>query len=214
MKYRLQLSALAVTSATLLTTSLAQAQGTASSPSTVHVHDPSSDVFWVGGPNDSINGPAPYPIDLDASGGPWRKQFYSSPTAGFGGGGTFREVILNAGNEPWTDWHEINANLGSHGAIWGTSSVIDVRIDGTSISYATSVTGGNTLNIDNFSQPVLPGQVLEIDKQFEATTEQFVGPNTLVYTLLQYPTTTIPEPACIASALAGLALLAMSRVRT
>ena len=212
MKHRTLLIVSAVGLATLAAAPAAQAQGTASSPSTVHVHDPSSGAFWVGGPNDSINGPAPYPIDLDASGGPWRKQFYSSSTTGFGGGGTFREVILNAGNEPWTDWHEINANLGSHGAVWGPGSVLDVRIDGTSISYTSSVIG-NQLNIDNFSQPVLPGQVLEIDKQFQATTQHGVTPTTLIYTLLQYPTTTIPEPATTASALVGLALLAMRRVR-
>ncbi|MEM8945373.1 MAG: PEP-CTERM sorting domain-containing protein [Planctomycetota bacterium] len=169
------------------------AQGTAGSPSTVHVHDPSSNTFWVGGPNDTINGPGPIPIDLDASGGPWRKQFWSSPITGFGGGGIFYETILNVGTEPWTDWHEINAALGSHGAAWGPSSVSGMWIDGVPITYSQSVSG-SVLDIDNFSQPVLPGQVLEIEKQFAVTTLNFSPPNTLAYTLLEYPTT-IPEPA-------------------
>lgn len=182
------------------------AQGTATSPSTVHVHDPSTDTFWVGGPNDTINGPAPIPIDLDASGGPWRKEFFSSPISGFGGGGTFVETILNAGTEPWTDWHEINAGLGSHGGGWGPASVMEVRVNGNPITFSTTVTG-STLDIDNFSQPVLPGQLLEIEKQFAVTTLNFSQPNTLAYTLLEYPTTNIPEPAGASLLLLGAGTL-------
>lgn len=199
-------------SAILLTllSSNARAQGTATSPSTVHVHDPSTNIFWVGGPNDTINGPGPIPIDLDASGGPWRKQFYSSPTVGFGGGGTFVETILNVGTEPWTDWHEINADLGSHGAIWGLGSVTSLEVDGVPITFNTSLSGVNTLNIDTFSQPVLPGQILRIEKQFAITTLNFSQPNTLAYTLLEYPTT-IPEPGTLALLMCGLTAVAITR---
>ncbi|QDS98066.1 PEP-CTERM sorting domain-containing protein [Adhaeretor mobilis] len=199
--------ALILGSAWLLASTVAFAQGTASSPSTVHEVDPSTNTVWIGGPNDLINGPAPYPIDLDASGGPWRKQIYSGPIAGSGGGILFRETILNAGTEPWTDWHEINVNLGSQVGIWGTSSVTDLRINGTSIGFTTSVTGTMILDVDSFSQPVLPGDVLEIDKQFALTTALFSPPNTLLYTLLEFPTSTIPEPTTLVLlAVCGVAL--------
>lgn len=195
---------------TAMVTQRAAAQGTANSPSTTHAWDDVNGIFWVGGPNDTVNGPLPIPIDLDANGGPWQKEFFSNATSGFGGGGAFRETILNAGTEPWTDWHETNLNIGSHGAAWGSNSVTDVRINGVSIGYSASVTG-STLNIDHFSLPVFPGQVLEIDKQFAVTTVNFVGPNTLIYTLAEFPTT-IPEPASLALlGLGGLALFALRR---
>ncbi|QEG35720.1 hypothetical protein [Bythopirellula goksoeyrii] len=176
----------------------ALAQGTANSPSTQHVVDVTNSIVWIGGPNDTINGPLPIPIDLDANGGPWRKQIYSNSTSPFfGGSPVFRETILNAGTEPWTDWHEINLNLGQIGANWGSgNAATEVRVDGTSISFTASVSG-QTLNLDNFSQPVLPGQVLEIEKHFEITTDNVVGPNTLLFTLAEFPTTTIPEPATL-----------------
>ncbi len=195
-----KLSTLAMLSfaTTMLACQSTFAQGTANSPSTTHVVDPSNTIVWIGGPNDTINGPLPIPIDLDANGGPWRKEIYSNSTSPFfSGSPIFRETILNAGTEPWTDWHEINLGNGQIGAAWGSgNAVTDVRVNGNSISYSASVTG-QTLNIDNFSQPVLPGQILEIEKHFEITTQNIVAPNTLLFTLAEFPTTTIPEPASL-----------------
>ena len=185
----------------ILSTSWAAAQGTATSPSTVHNIEPSTNIAWIGGPNDLINGPLPYPIDLDASGGPWRKALVADPVSGYGGGSLFlRETILNAGTEPWTDWHEILVNNGSHSGVWG--SVTDLRINGSSITFNATISGpGTVLDLDTFSQPVLPGDVLEIDKQLGPLSALFVGPGTTVNSLLEYPTTTIPEPGSIVLAL-------------
>lgn len=189
--------------ATLLSCgALAVAQGTANAPSTAHEIDPVTNVVWIGGPNDAINGPDPYPIDLDVDGLPWRKSVNASSSAGFGGGTLLlSETILNAGDEPWTDWHEIDANIGSHGTVWG--DVLDVRINGTSITYSETVTA-TTIDLFDFSQLVMPGDVLEIDKTLLALTDNFVGPGTLVASILEYPT--IPEPA--SAMLAALGCLA------
>lgn len=198
--------------ALMLLSSSIFAQGTATSPSTAHIIDPSSNIAWIGGPNDTINGPGPIPIDLDASGGPWRKAISAGPVSGYGGGGLFfRETIQNVGTEPWTDWHEINLNNGSHSASWG--SVTDMRINGTSITFNTTISGsGTVLDLDTFSQPVLPGDVLEIDKQLGPMTAQFVGPNTLVTSLLEFPTTNVPEPSTmLLSLLGGIGLSALRR---
>lgn len=206
-KYTFLAVLIAVTSASSLT----NAQGTALSPSTVHAVDASTNVVWIGGPNDTINGPAPYPIDLDATGGPWRKAIVSDPLAGYGGGSLFfRETIQNVGTEPWTDWHEVMLNNGSHPSTWG--AVTDLRVNGTSISYTATVVGGTTLDLDNFSQPVLPGDILEIDKQYGPTTSLFVGPGTTINNLLQWPTTNVPEPSSLASVF-GLAVIGLSRRR-
>lgn len=179
-------------------------QGTATAPSTVHLIDSGTGVVWIGGPNDTINGPGPIPIDLDVNGLPWRKALTSSGNGFFGGSILMRETIINSGTEPWTDWHEIDAKVGSHGTAW--NSVTDVRINGTSILFNATVTG-NTIDLDSFSQPALPGDVLEIDKQLDALTRNVVGPGVLVASILEYPTT-IPEPSgMMLAVLAGGGLL-------
>ena len=165
------------------------AQGTATSPSTVHV--PYSDGnLYVGGPNDLINGPAPYPIDLDITGGPWRKQMKTDPLAGGGFGGKLIETIQNVGTEPWYDWHETFIGGGIGGAWLGMNSVL---VNGNPITFNTTITGSD-LTIDNFSQPVMPGDVLTLDKAL-VTTANVIGPDQVLFTVLEYPT---PEPASAA----------------
>lgn len=196
-RYAFHLFALA---AIPLMVSPAWAQGTATSPSTAHTIDPSTNVVWIGGPNDTMNGPGPIPIDLDVNGGPWRKAISASSSAGFGGGSLIlRETILNAGTEPWTDWHEIDFHIGSHGTIWG--DVSELRINGTAITYDATISG-STIDLDNFSQPVLPGDVFQIEKVLEAVTDNFVGPGTLVASIGEFPTT-IPEPSTALLLLSG-----------
>jgi len=152
--------------------------------------------------NDSVNGPAPYPIDLDVSGPPWRKAILSDPVAGFGSGGlTFIETVLNAGDEPWYDWHEDVISV-EVGAAW--AGVTSVTIDGNPITFNETITGGN-ITIDGFSSPVLPGEVMVIEKQLY-TTANIVGPDKPLVNVLEYPT---PEPG--SAALLGLGAVALVR---
>lgn len=188
----------------------ANAQGTANAPATQHTIDFNTLDVWIGGANDAINGPQPFPIDLDASGGPWTKQIFSDPTSGYHGGEiNFRETILNSGTEAWDEWHEINLQIGSHGAVWGIVS--DIRINGLSIGYTATV-NGSAFDLTGFTQLVLPGDVLEIDKAFIAATENAVGPGVLAYTIAQFPGRGIPEPASLLLLTVGCTLLPRRRV--
>lgn len=182
----------------------AMAQGTATSPSTVHVLAGDGNMY-VGGPNDLANGPAPYPIDLDITGGPWRKQMKTSPLSAGGAPGKLIETIQNVGAEPWHDWHETFIS----GGIAGNWSAVDsVLINGSSITFDQSLIG-SMLTIDNFSQPVLPGDVLTLTKSM-VTTDNVIGPDQVLFTVLEYPT---PEPATALLLAAGCApcLLRKSR---
>lgn len=170
----------------LIWTSGVMAQGTATSPSTVHVLANDGNMY-VGGPNDLVNGPAPYPIDLDITGGPWRKQMKTGPVSGGGAPGKLIETIQNVGTEPWHDWHETFISGGIGGNWSGMDSVL---INGTAITFDQSIIG-TTLSIDNFSQPVLPGDVLTLTKSM-ITTDNVIGPDQVLFTVLEYPT---PEPA-------------------
>ena len=174
------------------------AQGTALSPSTVHVLANDGNLY-VGGPNDTVNGPAPYPIDLDITGGPWRKQMKTDPLTGGGFSGKLIETIQNVGTESWYDWHETFIN----GGIFGNWSAMDsVLINGNPIAFDQAIIG-STLTIDNFSQPVLPGDVLTLTKSL-ITTDNVIGPDQVLFTVLEHPT---PEPA--SAALLGLGALAL-----
>lgn len=195
------------------TSSLALGQGTATAPSTVHLIDGDTNIVWIGGPNDSVNGPAPIPIDLDVNGLPWRKGLVSDADGFDGGSILIRETIFNSGTEPWTDWHEIDAGIGSHGTTWG--DVSEVRINGTSITFNATVTP-TTIDLDTFSMPVLPGDVLQIEKRLQVLTDNVVGPGVLVASLLEYPTTTVPEPGSVllTAGAFGLLLAGISRRRS
>ncbi len=177
------------------------AQGTAAGPTTQHLFDSSLNEGWIGGPNDLINGPAPFPIDLDLNGQPWTKDIISSGIF-VGGGMTLHETILNAGTEPWWDWHE-QVTGAAIGAGWNT--VASVKINGSPITFNTTLGAGAVLTLDGFSQPVLPGDVFEITKTL-ITTDNVVGSAQLLVTITEYPT---PEPASMT--VMGLGLLAISR---
>ncbi len=184
----------------LIATTPIMAQGTASGPTTQHLFNPASNEVWVGGPNDTVNGPAPFPIDLDLNGLPWTKEITSSGTF-VGGGMTLHETILNAGTEPWWDWHE-QVTGAAIGAGWNT--VLSVKVNGLPITFNTSISGID-LTLDGFSQPVLPGDVFEITKNL-ITTENVVASGQLLVTVTEYPT---PEPASLT--VMGLGILVMCR---
>ena len=190
------------------------AQGTASGPNTSHLVDPNSpNDIWIGGINDPIYGPSPYPIDLDPTGLPWTKDVLETPGTVVSGTITIYETIQNVGTEPWTDWHEIAFSGGTLGGVW--NSVLDLRVNGSSITYTATITGGgSTLTLDNFSQPVLPGDVFEIDKTLTLTGTS-AGTGGLLFRIAEYPTTNIPEPgsaSLLCSAL-GCACLMVRRGR-
>ncbi len=186
-----------------ITVTPVMAQGTAAGPTTQHLFDSTLNEGWIGGPNDLINGPAPFPIDLDINGQPWTKDIISSGVF-VGGGMTLHETILNAGTEPWWDWHE-QVTGAAIGASWNT--VTSVKINGSPITFNTTVGVGSLLTLDGFSQPVLPGDVFEITKTL-ITTDNVVGSAQLLVTITEYPT---PEPASLA--VMGLGLLAISQRR-
>ncbi len=192
-------------STSLLVATAALAQGTATGPSTVHLAD-NTGVAYAGGPNDTINGPAPYPIDLDPTGPPWRKAIVSDPLTGFAGFGSFNmvETVQNVGTEPWFDWHE-DLFGGALGVGW--NGVLSVTVNGSPITFNETILG-NSLWIDTFSQPVLPGDVMTIDKTM-ITTSNVVAPNVTLFEILEYPT---PEPGSAALMGAGVLLL-IRRVR-
>ena len=112
------------------------------------------------------------------------------------------------GTEPWTDWHEISYSGSTVGADW--DSVLDLRVNGSSISYTASISGA-MLTLDNFSQPVLPGDVFEIDKTMVLTGTS-AGTSGLLFRIAEYPTTKVPEPTGVALTACGL-LMTLRRRR-
>jgi len=192
---------------TFLITTAALAQGTALGPSTVHTAD-NTGTAYAGGPLDFINGPAPYPIDLDPAGAPWRKTINSDLVAGFIGTGSFTmiETVQNVGTEPWLDWHE-DLFAVALGVAW--DSVTSVTVNGVPITFNQTITS-NSLWIDTFSQPVLPGDVFVIEKDL-ITTSNVVAPGQALFQILEFPT---PEPASLAlMVFGGIALLSRSGQR-
>ena len=175
----------------------ALAQGTATGPITFHTVDP--------GPLVVIGNPAnPFPIDLDPVGPPWIKNI-SDPNGNINNGGTLNlnETIINVGNEPWYDWHE-HILPDATGAVPGAWTSVLMTVNGNPV--VLNATGLNTpnLTLDNFSQPVLPGDILNIRK----TIDVFISPVPLQMQIVEYPT---PEPA--SAALLGLGSLAVLRRR-
>lgn len=173
----------------------AYAQGTATGPFTSHIVDP--------GPIVLIGDPAsPIPIDLDPTGPPWFKSItdpnavITVPTLL-----TMIETIENVGTEPWYDWHEHilpNAAGVSSPSTWVS---VKLSVNGVPIGFSSGGLGTGDLWVDSFSQPVLPGDVLVVEKEVEAfpLTSGTSGP---ILRIQEYPT---PEPA-------SLALLGVSTV--
>jgi len=110
---------------------------------------------------------SPISIDLDPTGLPWSKGFFDD--RGFtSGGGTLDnfETILNAGTEAWGDWHEhLIGDPASASAPSFWSAAVSLEVNGSPITFSATGIGTKDLWFDNFSLPVLPGDVLTIHKQ-------------------------------------------------
>jgi hypothetical protein len=180
----------------LAMSSTAWAQGTATGPFTSHFVTPGPEVL-VG---DAAN---PIPIDLDPTGSPWFKSItdpnglITSTTAL-----SMTETILNVGTEPWFDWHQVilpNA-AGVPSSTWLS---VDLLINGSPITFSSTGLGTAILDVDTFSQPVLPGDILTIQNVVEVF--PVPPPSTgAILRLQQFPT---PEPA--SAGLIGLGALTL-----
>ncbi len=177
------------------------AQGTATGPFTGHTVDP--------GPIVLIGDPAsPIPIDLDPLGSPWLKSITDPSGVVTNPAGELLvmiETIQNVGTEPWLDWHEhiLPNAAGVSSSTWFS---VKLSINGSLIGFTPTGLGTADLWLDNFSLPVLPGDVLVIEKEVEVfpLLPGTAGP---ILRIQEYPT---PEPA--SAALMGLgSLLLMAR---
>jgi len=174
-------------------THTAMAQGTATGPASGVAVDPGPNVF-IG----SLI--TPIAIDLDPLGPPWTKGIFD-PNGNVTAPGVLKmtETILNFGDEPWTDWHEIilDPPAGLPQSNW--VDVAGLTVNGTSITFDMAGLGTPTLDLFNFSQPVLPGDIFVIEKFVEVYPT--TGP---MLRIEEYPT---PEPASAALIGAGALLL-------
>jgi len=175
------------------TCNTALAQGTATGPITSHIVDPGP-IVLIGDPTN------PIPIDLDPFGQPWTKNISDSNGNIISGGPlSLDETIINVGNEPWFDWHE-HILPDATGAVPGKWITVTMAINGSSILFNAVGLGTSDLWLDTFSQPVLPGDVLNIRKVIDVTP----GPALVQLSIQEYPT---PEPA--SAALIGLGALGL-----
>ena len=186
-------------------TSQASAQGTATGPFTGHPVVTGPEVL-IGDPNN------PQPIDLDPNGLPWSKGIFDpNILLGVGGPLDMYETIVNVGTEAWGDWHEeiLGPPAGLPPAIW--SSVVSMEVNGSPITFTATGLGSQTLWLDNFSQPVLPGDVLTIHKVAEVFPNSAGATGVPLMRIEEYPTPYIPEPTTLA--LLGLGLIGVSLQR-
>jgi hypothetical protein len=168
--------------------SVAFGQGTATGPFSSHVITGTFVEIDAGGG-------VPFPIDLDPGGLPWTKDIID-PFGTFLPGGvlTIRETIVNVGNEPWFDWHE-HILPDAVGAIPGVWTSVNLLINGGPIAFLPTGLGTADLWLDNFSQPVLPGDILTVNKEVQVFASTGGVPGAPLLTIEEYPT---PEPASAA----------------
>jgi hypothetical protein len=199
MKYQLSIRlvlAFAIAMTLYVLCNRVHAQGVAGSPFTIHAVQP--------GPQVIIGNPVPMPIDLDPSGGPWLKNI-GDPNFQAPGPATIDlfETMQNVGTEAWGDWHEhlLPAPSGLPDHTW--AGVVSVTINGNPITYTANISpSGLTLDLFNFSQPVMPGDIFSIHKQINTVGSG--GVSGAFIRLQQYPTPAVPEPSAIVLALGAL----------
>lgn len=184
LKYLLATSIITLTLASM--PNIVLAQGTATGPVTTHIVEPGP-VVNIGS---LIN---PIPIDLDPVGPPWFKNIMDPngvltvPTDLM-----FNETIINVGTEPWYDWHEV---ILAPPVTLPQSNWLNVNllVNGNAISFNSTGLGTPTLDLFDFSQPVMPGDILEIQKIVGAYDTTAVSGAFL--RIMEYST---PEPASLA----------------
>jgi hypothetical protein len=134
----------------------------------------------------------PIPVSLDPNGPVWGKNF-TGPNGGpfsypaFGPPLPVHELLVVAGNLPWTDWHEdvLDPNWA-----WANPTIL---VNGSVPPGLTTSLSGGSLSF--FFNPVAPGSLIDIRKDLV-----FNGlPGTVFSGTLpihEYPTG-VPEPASI-----------------
>jgi hypothetical protein len=183
----------------------ATAQGVAGGLVTFHSLQP--------GPQAIIgNSATPIPIDLDPTGPAWFKNIGDPLGAAAGPSSvTLIETIQNVGTEAWGDWHEFlfpaPAGLAPH--FW--TSVVGLSVNGNPITFTATGLGGQTLDLFNFSQPVLPGEIFTIQKTLQVAGTANVSGAFL--RISQYPTPHVPEPGCLVLAAMAVSGVSLSRRR-
>ncbi len=186
----------------LVTSNSVFAQGTANGPNTLHTVDPGP-IVVIGNPTN------PMPIDLDPVGQPWTKTITDPNFLILNGGPlNLNESIINVGSEPWYDWHE-HILPDATGAYPGDWSFVQMSVNGNPITFNALGIGTPNLWLDTFSQPVLPGDILNIRKIIDVV-PGIPGIVQQPIVIQEYPT---PEPA--SAALIGIgSLVLMARRKT
>jgi hypothetical protein len=182
----------------------ANAQGVSSPLFTIHSVSPGPTVF-IG---DAAN---PIAVDLDPTGLPWNKSI-GDPNQNVSGIATIDiiETLLNAGTETWTDWHELMLPppVGLAPPVW--TNVVGLSVNGNPITFTATGLGTGSLDLFNFSQSVLPGDVFGIHKQ--ALVDGSIIANGPFLRIQEYPTT-VPEPTSLALLALGACMIAQLRRR-
>lgn len=182
----------------------ANAQGVSTPLFTIHSVSPGPTVF-IG------NAASPIPVDLDPLGPPWNKSI-GDPNQNVVGIATIDivETLVNVGTEAWTDWHEfmLPPPVGLVPPHW--TSVVSLTVNGNPISFTATGLGTGSLDLYNFSQSVLPGDIFGIHKK--ALVDGSIVANGAFLRIQEYPTT-VPEPTCLAIFAMGALMYARVRRR-
>lgn len=182
----------------------ADAQGVSTPLFTIHNVSPGPTVF-IGTPTN------PVPVDLDPVGPPWNKSI-GDPNQNVVGVATIDiiETLVNIGTESWTDWHEfmLPPPVGLVPPHW--TNVVGLTVNGNPISFTATGLGTGSLDLFNFSQSVLPGDIFGIHKK--AQVDGSIVANGAFLRIQQYPTT-VPEPTSLALFAMGALMYARMRRR-
>jgi hypothetical protein len=170
---------------------LAQGVGNLGSLPTVF-SGPNPPVGW-----NVVSSAGPIPVVLDPTGPAWGKSF-TGPNGGpfvqpaLGAPLPVKELLVVAGNKPWTDWHEDVIGVDASGApdpgwSWANPSILVNGVTPTGLS----ITGTGTNSLSFFFNAVAPGSIVQISKDLVYNGipgTAFIG----TLAVHEYPT---PEPA-------------------
>jgi hypothetical protein len=145
----------------------------------------------------------PVPVVLDPTGPAWGKaftgpngnNFFYPPTSTNNPPLFVTELLVVAGNKPWTDWHEEVIGVSASGApdLGWTWSNPTILVNGLAPG-GLSITGSGTNNLSFFFNSAAPGSTVTIRKDLV-----YAGPPGAAFfgtlAVHEYPT---PEPASLA----------------